>query len=57
MVRHASSLDQFLDCCLVLPSRTALGSRAGVTSPRDGIDRTAYRAPGSSARGFPPSPT
>jgi 2,3-dihydroxybenzoate-AMP ligase len=37
MVRHASSLDQVLDCCLVLPSRTALGSRAGLTSPPDNL--------------------
>jgi hypothetical protein len=32
IVRSAAPRDQFLDCCLVLPSRTALGGRAGLTS-------------------------
>ena len=37
IVRRATSRDQFLDCCLVLPSRTSLGSPAlPLLPPGDG---------------------
>jgi acyl-CoA synthetase (AMP-forming)/AMP-acid ligase II len=48
MVRHASCLDQVLDGCLVLPSRTALGSRAGTgPSPRS-LPTPSRRSPSAS---------